>query len=54
MQKDSAVYYFKAEMSRPVWKLTQWSLRNVSTQISLRIPHMLIRADTFRLNGIEE
>ena len=30
-----------------------WPLRNVSTQISLRIPRRLIRADTFRIRGIE-
>ena len=34
-------------------KPTLWTLRNVSTQISLRILHRLIRADTFRLRGIE-
>ena len=32
---------------------TVWTLRNVSIQISLRSPRMLIRADTFRLRGIK-
>ena len=40
-------------MSRPARKPTLWPMRNVSTQISLRSPRRLIRADTFRLKGIE-
>ena len=39
--------------SRSTRKPTLWTLRNVSTQISLRRQHMLIRADTFHLGGIE-
>ena len=34
-------------------KPTLWTMRNVSTQISLRRPRRLIRADTFHHRGIE-
>ena len=40
-------------MSRLAGKPTLWSLRNVSNQSSLRSPRRLIRADTFRLRGID-
>ena len=41
-------------MSRPTRHPTLWPLRNVSTHISrLRSPRRLIRADTFRLRGIQ-
>ena len=40
-------------MSRSTRKPTLLTLRNVSTQISLRSPRRLIQADTFRLNGVE-
>ena len=40
-------------MSRSARKPTLWTLSNISTQISLRIPRRLIRADSFRLWGIE-
>ena len=38
-------------MSRSTRNPTLWTLRNVSTQISMRSPRRLIRADTFRLRG---
>ena len=41
------------DMSLPTRKPTLWSLRNLSTQISLRSPRRLIRADTFRLRVID-
>ena len=49
------LYAGKSEvyMSRSARKRTIWPLHNVSTQISLRISRRLIRADTFRLRGIE-
>ena len=44
---------FQKYMSRPARRPTLWPLRNVSAQISLRNPRRLIRADTFRLRGID-
>ena len=35
------------QMSRPARKPTLWTLRKVSTRISLRNPRMLTRTDTF-------
>ena len=40
-------------MSRSTRKPTVWTLCNVSTQISLRDHRRLVRADTFRIMGIE-
>ena len=40
-------------VSRPARKPILRHLRNVSTQISLRYPRRLIRADTFRLRCVE-
>ena len=40
-------------LSRSARKRTLWLLRNVSTQISLRSPRKLIRADALRLRGVE-
>ena len=39
------------QLSRPARKPTLWSLRNVSTRISMPSPRRLIRAETFRLWG---
>ena len=36
-------------MNRPAKKKTLWTLRKVSTRISLSMPCMLTRIDTFRL-----
>ena len=41
------------KLSRPARKQTLWTLRNVSTHISLRSPRRLIWADTFCLRWIE-
>ena len=45
--------YTRTYMSRSIEKTTVWTLRNVSTLVSLRSSHRLIRVDTFRLRGIE-
>ena len=37
------------DMSRPARKPTLWTLRKVSTRISLSMPHRLTRIDTSRL-----
>ena len=42
-----------SHMCRSMRKPTLWTLRNVSTKISLRTPRRLIRFDTFRLWGID-
>ena len=42
------------DMSRPTRKSTVWTLRKVSTRISLRMPRRLIRANTFRLFLFQE
>ena len=43
----------ECNMSCSTRKPSVWTLRNVSNQISLRSPRRQIRADTFRLRGIE-
>ena len=52
-EKEVTFQYSKLNESRPARKPTVWPLRNVSTQISLRIPRRLVRGDTFRHSGIE-
>ena len=45
--------FHEIHMSRSMRKPALWTLRNVSIRISLRSLLRLIRADVFRLKGIE-
>ena len=42
-------YYLNMILSRPTRKLTVWTLRKVSTRISLIVPRRLTQTNTFRL-----
>ena len=49
LDKWGVNWYFLNNMSRPTRKPTLWSLRKVSTRISLSMQRRLTRKDTLRL-----